>query len=200
VTETALYPPAPLPLGVRTFKRTTDVLFGLASIIFPLAPLLVINWLYYLPRGGGSPLVSEPRVGKDGVFAFYKLRIETRDGLRTPFGELLRHWGIDEVPQGINILIGDMSVVGPRPPSKTEHDAYVLLDPTYVWRYIVRPGLFGLAIGTVTHRLVKQTQLADAWLHRHALDLEYIREWTLPLELRSCKRSLVDMILGHDPN
>jgi lipopolysaccharide/colanic/teichoic acid biosynthesis glycosyltransferase len=94
-----------LPLGARCAKHAIDLCVGMLFLV-PLVLLLTANGVYCLFNGGGLPLVSEPRMGRNGPFAFYKLRIRSRSGQSTRFGEFLRRWGFDEVGQVLNILRG----------------------------------------------------------------------------------------------
>ena len=188
-----------LPLYARYAKRAVDLLVVCVFLI-PFTVFLLINGCYYLLHGGGHPLVSEPRVGQKGAFAFYKLRIRDRGENPTRLGEFLRRWGIDEIGQILNILRGDMSLVGPRPVTLKEHDYYMEREPNFALRYAVRPGLLGLGIGTVTNHLCIEGDLKDVGLLRLQHDLIYVRQWTPYIELKAMGVSLVDMIHGHDPS
>lgn len=147
------------------FKRVFDVVAVLlaAPVVVPVVAGLAIA----VARDGGSPFYAQPRIGKSGrVFRMWKLRSMVRDAdaqmktlletdqaaraewdatqkLRndpriTPLGQLLRRSSLDEIPQLWNVLIGDMSLVGPRPMMVNQRDLY----PGTAY-YLLRPGITG---------------------------------------------------------
>ena len=162
----------------RYVKRILDIVCALAALI-------VFCWLYailaiLLRIKLGSPvLFTQPRPGKDEkIFKLYKFRSMTDardengnllpDEVRlTSFGKALRATSLDELPEAINILRGDMSVIGPRPQLVRD---MVFMTPEQRLRHTVRPGLGGLA----------QTRGRDAisWDGKLATDLEYIQNVT----------------------
>jgi lipopolysaccharide/colanic/teichoic acid biosynthesis glycosyltransferase len=157
MAATALYTGLPeLPKRAKVLKFLVDmiavlVFFACPLIIVPFVLLLAVNWLYYLPRGGGLPIVATLRAGKYGRnFRFYQLRTHTRANQLTPFGRWLKHWAIDELPQIINIARRRMSLVGPRPvhPDELIHNAD---NRDLPFRFGALPGVCGLAIGTFTN-------------------------------------------------
>lgn len=138
----------------RFFKRPLDVCCSLTAIII-LAPLLIITALIIFFQDFGPFIFKQSRVGKEGrIFKFFKFRSmpintpnvqssETNKLKITPFGKIIRRTSIDELPQLVNILKGDMSIIGPRPPIPSQED---LIQ----WRkengaLNCRPGLTGLA-------------------------------------------------------
>lgn len=140
---------------------------GAAAVLLVLSPLLLLLALLIRLESQGSPLYSQVRVGKDGRrFKFYKFRsmyikddpkwvdVSTlnsdRDGICkkfrqdpriTPIGRFIRKFSLDELPQLINILKGDMALIGPRPALPCETDAY---NARAMNRLDVTPGLTGL--------------------------------------------------------
>ncbi|HSW77868.1 MAG TPA: sugar transferase [Candidatus Chromulinivoraceae bacterium] len=188
-----------LPYGARRVKLAVDLLVG-ALFFVPLVLLVTVNGVYCLLNGGGLPLVSEPRMGRNGSFKFYKLRVRSRKGQPTRFGEFLRRWGIDEIGQVLNILKRDMSLVGPRPVTPEQHGRYIEIDSRFTQRYGALPGLLGLGIGTVTNRLCVQQEVQDTGLLRLEYDLSYAQEWSWRLEFKAIRVSLVDIVHGHDPS
>lgn len=162
----------------KYFKRLVDILCALAALI-------VFGWLYILVAilvriNLGSPvLFRQPRPGKDErIFNLYKFRTMTDkrdengellpDEVRlTKFGKFLRSTSLDELPETINILKGDMSVVGPRPQLVRD---MVFMTAEQRRRHTVRPGLSGLA--QVSGRN------AIAWEKKLDVDLEYIENIT----------------------
>ena len=114
-------------------KRTFDLCFALLAVIF-LSPVLIVTALIIYAQDGGNPIFVQKRVGKDGeFFKIFKFRsmpinaenIPSRHAHKlpiTPFGKFIRRTNLDELPQLFNIVLGDMSIVGPRPaiPCQTE--------------------------------------------------------------------------------
>lgn len=145
------------------FKRVFDIVFSVIAILVLLVPLIIIALVIVIDSPGASPIFVQKRVGKNGKeFKFYKFRsmvpdaesmldslleknemdgpaFKMKDDPRiTRFGRFIRRTCIDELPQLINILKGDMSFVGPRPPLPRE----VALYDEYQWqRLSVIPGL-----------------------------------------------------------
>lgn len=162
----------------RCIKRVLDILCALAALI-------VFCWLYLIlavlvrVKLGAPVLFKQPRPGKDEkIFNLYKFRSMTDardaqgnllpDEVRlTKFGKALRATSLDELPEAINILKGDMSVIGPRPQLVRD---MVFMTPEQRQRHTVRPGLSGLA----------QTRGRNAisWDGKLATDLEYIQHVT----------------------
>ena len=162
----------------KYIKRPLDILCALLA-------LTVFGWLYIIIAilvriKLGSPVIfQQPRPGKDEkIFNLYKFRTMTDerdengnllpDEVRlTKFGKALRSTSLDELPEAINILKGDMSVIGPRPQLVRD---MVFMTPEQRLRHTVRPGLSGLA----------QTRGRNAlcWDGKLATDLEYIQKVT----------------------
>ena len=155
------------------------------DIVCALAAMIVFSWLYILlailirVKLGSPVLFKQPRPGKDErIFNLYKFRTMTDerdengnllpDEVRlTKFGKALRATSLDELPEAINILSGDMSVIGPRPQLVRD---VVFMTSEQRQRHSVRPGLSGLA----------QTRGRNAisWDGKLAADLEYIQHIT----------------------
>ncbi len=162
----------------RYVKRILDIVCALAALI-------VFCWLYAILailvriKLGSPVLFTQPRPGKDEkIFKLYKFRSMTDardengnllpDEVRlTSFGKALRATSLDELPEAINILRGDMSIIGPRPQLVRD---MVFMTPEQRLRHTVRPGLSGLA----------QTRGRNAisWDGKLATDLEYIQHVT----------------------
>lgn len=137
----------------RFFKRPLDIVSALAAILLlgwlGLAVALLVRW-----KLGGPVLFCQMRPGKDGhLFRLYKFRTMTdergQDGTLlpdaqrlTPFGRVLRRTSLDELPQFLNILRGEMSLIGPRP---LLPEYLPLYSERQQKRHEVRPGLSGLA-------------------------------------------------------
>ena len=179
------------------------------DIICALAALIVFGWVYIIAAIAvrvklGSPvLFKQPRPGikdKNGnetVFCLWKFRTMTdernSDGTLksdeerlVPFGAKLRDWSLDELPEAINILKGEMSVVGPRP--QLVRDMVFMTDEQRK-RHNIRPGLTGLA--------QVRGRNAISWEKKLSSDLEYIENITFLGDLKIVIKTVTD-VFSHD--
>lgn len=139
------------------FKRIMDIVIALAALFIIAVPMLIVFLLVYIDDPG-NVLFAQYRVGRGGrCFKLYKLRTMRRDTPQymstsevddpdryiTRIGRILRRLSIDELPQLLNVLKGDMSIVGPRPLISTEYEIHDLRMKYGVYK--IRPGLTGLA-------------------------------------------------------
>ncbi len=175
----------------RLLKRALDVT-GAAAGLFAAAPLIGTAALAVAVESGRPVLFRQRRIGRGGVpFTVYKLRSMRPDGAELPdpraggtpsggdeshrvtrVGRVIRRWAIDELPQLVNVLRGEMSLVGPRP-LIPEHAA--LLNGHEVERHSVKPGLTGWAAVT---RASTRT-----WDERIDKDVYYVRHASLWMDL-----------------
>jgi exopolysaccharide biosynthesis polyprenyl glycosylphosphotransferase len=139
-------------------KRITDVALALLTLA-ALGPLVLLAALLIKVTTGGPVIYSQTRVGRYGrLFRILKLRTmrvdaevdgprwsSRDDPRRTPIGRVLRRTRIDELPQVLNVIRGDMSFVGPRPERPEFVADFERSIPYYGWRHLVRPGLTGWA-------------------------------------------------------
>lgn len=137
----------------KCFKRPFDIIMSLFALIF-LSPIFLITFISSKISIGGKAFFSQYRPGKNGkLFKLYKFRSMTNktdengnllpdDQRITRFGKVIRKLSIDELPQLVNILKGDMSIVGPRPRIVKD---IVFYDKYALQSYSVRPGLTGLS-------------------------------------------------------
>lgn len=192
-----LLPTWQLDRKARFLKRTIDlVCVAIAMVAFAALTLLIT--LAIRLDSPGPILFRQQRIGLHGrKFTALKFRtmhwhpdehatIEqaTRHDARvTRVGHWLRHYSLDELPQLINVLIGDMSVVGPRPHAPgTRAGGHLFEEVTecYGARHIVKPGLTGLA---QVRGWRGETDTEDKLLHRIDCDFEYIAHWSVRLDL-----------------
>ena len=185
--------------GYLAAKRCFDVAMSLLALIL-LSPLfLVLAVIIFVDDPHGSPIFSQIRVGKDGrLFRFYKFRsmiVNAEDMLEqlqdqnemegpafkikddpriTRIGKFIRKTSLDELPQLVNVLKGELSLVGPRPPLPREVEQYT---PKQMKRLTVKPGLT-CYWQTQPHR---NSLSFDQWL---ALDLQYINERSALVDLK----------------
>jgi lipopolysaccharide/colanic/teichoic acid biosynthesis glycosyltransferase len=152
-------------------KRALDLtVAGVACLAF--APLAAGIAIATLLEDGGPTLFSQPRVGQQRQpFTILKFR-SMRDGQVTRIGQWLRRTGIDELPQFINVVRGEMSVVGPRPLTPADIDRLGWTGPEHDWRFNTRPGITGLS-QLVAGRGARATQkLERLYLQQQSLTLD----------------------------
>lgn len=198
----------PFDLTDRVIKRVFDIAFSVAAII-ALLPLLLIIAVAVKLSSHGPVLFMQPRLGRQNrIFNIYKFRSmrapqadiggersATRDDDRiTAVGRVIRRTSVDELPQLFNVLLGDMSIVGPRPHalySRAKDRLFWEVDQRYWHRHACKPGITGLAqirgYRGATHR---EQDLTDRLLS----DLEYLNKWSLWMDLAILFRTMGVMI------
>jgi putative colanic acid biosysnthesis UDP-glucose lipid carrier transferase len=179
--------PAKVAIDLR--KRTLDVMASAALLVF-FAPLLLLAALLIKLESPGPALFRQTRGGLNGArFQILKLRTmhcredgpeltqaQRGDQRVTRVGRFLRVTSIDELPQLLNVLRGDMSLVGPRPHAVAHDDYYASHIPEYHARYQARPGLTGWA---QVKGLRGGTETVDAMRQRVEADIDYIQTWSI---------------------
>jgi putative colanic acid biosysnthesis UDP-glucose lipid carrier transferase len=113
---------------------------------------------------------------------------QRRDPRVTPIGRFLRRTSLDELPQFINVLLGEMSIVGPRPHAVAHRDRFANLIDGYLSRHRVKPGITGWA---QIHGLRGEAESLARMQERVRYDLHYIENWSLLLDLRIILRTLL---------
>ncbi len=184
--------PSPPALHI---KDVFDRLFSLAALLL-LSPLLLGLALAIKATSPGPVLFRQLRLGLDGrpfhVYKFRSMRVHhesdgqvtqaTREDSRvTPLGRFMRRTSLDELPQFLNVLRGDMSVVGPRPHALVHNDIYRKRLSQYMLRHSVKPGITGWA---QIHGFRGETDTEDKMARRLEHDLHYIRHWSFWLDLK----------------
>lgn len=168
-------------------KRLLDVA-GALALLAVLWPVLLVAAIAVVLDDGWPVLFRQRRVGRGGrEFGMYKFRSMVRDAAEigpyftadadpriTRVGRFLRRSSIDELPQLLNVLRGDMSLVGPRPDVPAQRALYS--DADWALRCSVRPGITGLAQALLRSQATQDQRLA--------LDLRYARENSTWLDLR----------------
>jgi len=185
----------------RCCKRTMDLGIGIPMLVLLGIPLLV-GWLAVRLEDGGPGFFRQERVGRHGRrFRIWKLRtmiVEARskglgatvaadDERITRVGHLLRSWGLDELPQLINVLTGEMSLVGPRPTLAYQVEAY---DDEQRRRLLAKPGITSLAVVSGRNAL--------PWRERIELDVWYVDNWSVWLDLKILFRTLWSVLVTRE--
>lgn len=171
---------------------------GAALLLLLLSPLLLLVALLIRFSSAGPALFKQPRLGYRGrVFSIYKFRTMV-DGAEklgsgvftsrgdpriTRVGQFLRRTSVDELPQLLNILRGEMSFVGPRPPVPYHPYVYDAYSTEQKLRFSVRPGITGYAQVTGRNQLT--------WDERIRYDVSYVKTWSLGLDLEILARTFL---------
>jgi lipopolysaccharide/colanic/teichoic acid biosynthesis glycosyltransferase len=193
-------------------KRLIDIAVALLGLILLSLPFLVTALAIRLESPGDS-LLRQRRTGFANVsFDMWKFRTmhehasepgwpiqATRNDKRvTRLGNVLRQLSIDELPQLLNVLHGDMSLVGPRPhmPGTRAGDTpFEMVTPYYAERHRVRPGMTGLAQARGWRG---ETETEEKLLHRVESDLEYIDNWSLWLDFVILARTIMPVLTARN--
>ncbi|MFD0697825.1 sugar transferase [Paenibacillus sp. GCM10027628] len=196
----------------RFTKRTTDIILVLIGIFFLLPLFAIVSILIKLEDPKGSVFFSQTRIGKNGKpFKMYKFRSMVHDAEKlleelrvkneisgamfkmkddpriTKIGKLIRKTSIDELPQLWNVLKGDMSLVGPRPPLPWEVEEYTPYD---MQRLLVTPGCTGL--WQVSGRnSVGFSEMVE-------LDLQYIRDRSFLYDIKIILKTVIVLFGSKD--
>lgn len=183
----------PMPPAAALAKRVLDLAAALATLVI-LSPLLVVVAALIKLDTPGPVLFRQTRYGyNQRPFRIFKFRSMTtyQDGGPVPqaragdaritrVGRVLRRSNIDELPQLLNVLLGQMSLVGPRPHAVSHNLAYERRIALYARRHNVKPGITGWA---QVHGLRGETDTDDKMRRRIAFDLFYIDHWSFGLDL-----------------
>jgi lipopolysaccharide/colanic/teichoic acid biosynthesis glycosyltransferase len=198
-------PPPPTPSEYSRAKRNLDILGAGVGLIL-LSPLIALLAILVKLDSRGPAIFSQTRLGRHGrCFRMYKLRtmrdgaddekpglahLNQSDDLRlfkipsdprvTRIGRGIRRWSLDELPQLYNVLVGDMSLVGPRPFFVEDLSMY---DDHHKGRLLVRPGLTGLWQVSGRSDIVDFEEVVR-------LDRHYIEQWSMGLDMTILGRTL----------
>jgi exopolysaccharide biosynthesis polyprenyl glycosylphosphotransferase len=194
--------------GYLIAKRLLDVAVS-ALLLVALAPLFLVTVLAVRLDSPGPVVFRQWRVGLDGKpFRIWKFRtlsvVEDGDNISqvtradprvTCVGRFLRRTSIDELPQLINVLRGDMSLVGPRPHARAHDRYYVAQIENYALRHCVKPGITGWA---QVNGLRGETATLEGMRRRVGFDLRYVRQACLALDLRILLATPGAVLLGRN--
>lgn len=182
----------------RAIKRAMDVVISSIMLVL-LAPLLLLVAVLVKLSSPGPVFYTQERVGQDGR-AFHVLKFRTMrsdaesdsgpifavadDPRRTRLGGFLRRYSVDELPQFINVVLGEMSIVGPRPERPYFVEQFSQLIPAYMARHNEKSGITGWA---QVNGLRGQTSIDE----RTRYDLYYVENWSILFDLKIMLRTLV---------
>ena len=191
-------------------RRAQDIFFSALAFVVLLIPMLIVALLIVIDSPGASPIFTQTRVGRDGKqFRFFKFRTMVPDAENrlqellkynemksgpafkmandpriTHFGRFLRKTGIDELPQLINVFLGDMSIVGPRPPLPREVERYTEYE---MQRLYITPGM------TCYWQIQPRRNELNfrTWMD---LDIKYIRERSFWVDWKIIFRTVIAVV------
>ncbi len=186
------------------WKRVFDVVLASIALVFAL-PVLIAVALAIKHSSPGPILFKQRRYGLNGEeILIYKFRSMTvcedgpvvaqateKDSRVTPLGAFLRRTSLDELPQIWNVLEGKMSFVGPRPHAVAHNEEYRKLINGYMIRHKVRPGITGWA---QVNGLRGETSTINKMHHRVQYDLDYLKNWSLWLDLKILVRTALTVV------
>ena len=190
----------------RALKRAFDIVFSLSILIFVFPILYVLVGALIKMSSKGPVLFRQKRTGLYGrEFMCYKFRTMKvndqadtlqavkNDPRKTRIGDFLRRTNLDEFPQFINVLMGDMSVVGPRPHMLKHTEQYSALIDKYMVRHLVKPGVTGWAQVTGYRGETKTLEQMEGRVKR---DVWYIENWSFMLDLKIIAVTVLNMLRG----
>jgi len=185
-------------------KRVFDLFVAAATLVI-LSPLFIIIIVSIRSTSRGGIFYRQTRLSLNGrsfnLIKFRTMKVDAEsmtgpvwakadDGRRTAVGRFLRRWSLDEMPQLINVIKGDMSIVGPRPEREVFVEEFRKHVPKYMLRHIIRSGMTGWA---QIHGLRGDTSLEK----RLEYDLYYIEHWSLGLDIKIALRTIPAILEGN---
>jgi exopolysaccharide biosynthesis polyprenyl glycosylphosphotransferase len=189
----------------RVLKRILDIAVALPVVIFILPPLCVWVWFMQRRQAPGPLLYVRSRGGRKGAeFQMLKFRsmycvphdetVQARkwDDRIFPFGHFLRRTSLDEFPQFYDVLMGHMSVVGPRPHLSQHDGEFRRIARTYRSRQLVKPGITGLAQTRGYRGEITDPELLK---RRVEFDIYYITHWSIWMDLNIIARTALQIVL-----
>ncbi|MFY7987971.1 MAG: undecaprenyl-phosphate glucose phosphotransferase [Flavobacterium sp.] len=200
--KTALHDPL-----IKNFKRGFDFIFSLIVVILILSWLTPLMALLIKLESRGPVFFKQSRPGLDEQeFLCYKFRsmmvnvttekeASRNDPRVTKIGRFIRKTSIDELPQFFNVLLGDMSVVGPRPHLWSQNKTYGNKIKKYMVRHYVKPGITGLA-QVKGYRGEIETE--NDMVNRIKFDVYYIENWSLLMDIKIIIQTVVNIFKGEE--
>ena len=192
---------------IKGIKRAFDVIFSLFVIVFLLSWLIPILAILIKLESRGPVFFKQGRPGLDEEeFFCYKFRSMQVNGFTekeaskndprvTKMGKFMRKTSIDELPQFFNVLLGDMSVVGPRPHLWSQNKAYATRIKKYMVRHYVKPGVTGLA---QVKGFRGEIETDDDMINRIKFDVFYIENWSIVMDIKIIFQTVVNIFKGEE--
>ena len=190
----------------RALKRSFDILFSISVLLTIYPVLYVVIGICIKLSSRGPVLFKQVRTGMYGqdfeCFKFRTMKVNAEadslqaakdDPRKTKIGDFLRKSNLDEFPQFINVLFGDMSVVGPRPHMLKHTELYSFLIDKYMVRHLVKPGVTGWAQVTGYRGETKTLEQMEGRVKR---GVWYLENWSFFLDLKIIVLTLVNMFRG----
>jgi undecaprenyl-phosphate galactose phosphotransferase/putative colanic acid biosynthesis UDP-glucose lipid carrier transferase len=195
---------APLSSGERSVKRVLDVVIASLALMF-FAPVMLLTAIAIKLDSPGPIIFKQYRKGFNGKqFLMFKFRTMTvqengdsvvqatrGDPRVTPMGALLRSASIDELPQLVNVLIGTMSLIGPRPHALAHDTYFEKILSEYAFRHHVKPGMTGWA---QCNGARGPTPTVEHIAERVKLDIWYINNWSLWLDIQILIKTFFEVL------
>ncbi|WP_299713028.1 undecaprenyl-phosphate glucose phosphotransferase [uncultured Tenacibaculum sp.] len=192
----------------RIIKRIFDLIFSLVICIFLVSWLYPVLWILIKLESRGPAIFKQEREGFNGkefvCYKFRSMRINSEaneihatknDSRVTKIGAFIRKTSLDEIPQFFNVLLGDMSVVGPRPHMNLHSRKFDKEVSNYMKRKSVKPGITGLAqISGYRGEIKTQSDIVN----RVRLDVFYIENWSLGLDIKIIIKTILNIFKGED--
>lgn len=191
----------------RIIKRLFDIIFSLATLLFLIPIVFPIIAIAIKLNSKGPIFYSQLRSGEDhSEFKCFKFRsmavnnspdvqASKNDSRITKVGAFLRKTSLDELPQFFNVLIGNMSVVGPRPHPLYMSKEYTELVKSYMIRHLAKPGITGWA---QVNGYRGETRELIAMKKRVEYDIHYIENWSLLLDIKIIWKTIFNVAKGEE--
>lgn len=192
----------------KRLKRFFDIVFSLLIIVFLLSWLTPILALIIRLESKGPTFFKQKRNGLNyEEFNCYKFRsmhlnpiadleqVQKNDPRITKIGKFMRKTSIDELPQFFNVLLGDMSVVGPRPHMVSHTEMYAKSVDKFMVRHFIKPGITGLA---QTNGFRGEVETEKDIINRVKYDIFYLENWSILLDIKIIITTVVNAIRGEE--
>lgn len=192
----------------KRFKRFFDVVFSILIIVFLLSWLTPLIALFIKLESKGPVFFKQKRNGLNyKEFYCYKFRsmqlnaiadleqVQKNDPRVTKLGKVIRKFSIDELPQFFNVILGDMSVVGPRPHMVSHTEMYAKSIDKFMVRHFIKPGITGLA---QINGCRGEVETEKDIVNRVRFDIFYLENWSVLLDVKIIYKTVLNAIKGEE--